>query len=414
MLPRGSRCFRRHRLIKRGEEKKERKVVVVTTTMTTATIDKARLRMFVFVVCFCLIGLNMVMCLPRIQCPAGPWMNDSTRHRREHLLRRYVIRQRLEYPHKVSRSSSTTKNCFYDSHRLYGYEHPDWPKPLLPKRVASFHGGKWHHGVWYPQIYIRGGLSPEETVRSLWIHSLWKAGATSIENAFCQTTSAFAPGLHGIQMKGTQIQPQNNNQQKRSILITRDPVVRFASAVSEIYYRGVYLHNKGNPVPQWWKYRHRLFNLTGLVHAMLQNAENPTACMGKAHPMHHIRSAGMFYSRARYPPGWNPSYDELWVVVGSTATTTTTATTRRHQANQMSLDTAFRKYKVNRHGAKPGRQSKLKPADVPRTQDIVNMLLLQQQQPDSSGLLQRVCRIYAADFICFDWPIPTGCTHLFL
>lgn len=387
--------------------------------------------------------------MPAPGCPAGPWITASARAAREAHLQRYVDKLRSESEQERGKArpppSVLSPNCLHDPHRIYGYEHPDWPKtrgktskhPLGGRRSDSTH-------PWFPQIYLLHSTNNKTCTNSVEFHSLWKAGTTAIKTAF-----HYPPIMHGDAKAPPPPQiPQQHQEESQGsaqhddsinairVLMTREPMARFASGLSEIYHRAVHTHNVRPDQVRWWKYvfggnaharsmapeTHRRYPpLKRLINGILLDLENPKICMGNPHPMHHLRSAGMFYSAARYPRPWThksntsawvPTYDQL-VYLHNRGDPFVPRQLPVATPTALSLEMAVDRYRGNRrliHESRLTRNSTEKPADVPHPAAILAFL----HHSESRSLLRRVCRIYAADFICFGWRPPTACAEMLL
>lgn len=341
---------------------------------------------------------------PAAGCPAGSWLDPALRVARERALRIYIETERGRLSKSTVGATDSEvvapHECFEDSTRIYGYEHPAWPKPRahVPHHQQRQHK-KGGNGAVLPQINVQYDRKNNKTI---YLHVLWKAGATSIRH-----------GFHSPRLMQHHEAPPSGLSTDHAILFARDPVRRFASAISEVYYRARYQNNlvRHNP-PRWWQHVRRRFpktgvNITRLIEGMLLDIEHPRGCMGTANALHHLRSAGMFYSQARYPNrwlrSWRPQYQQLCVVGELPSQPSSHQDTTIAQLVQEYGDPAAITAPKNR------RDTSVKPSDVPHTHQILSELY---RYPDT--LLRRVCRVYAADFICFGWTPPDACADMFV
>jgi hypothetical protein len=378
------------------------------------------------------------------KCPHGTWMTPETRSRREKMLQEYVERERtrmnLPTPKEMlsKNRESITRSCFYDKSRIYGYEHPLWPKHAHSAKHTlndKMRKEMVHHRTILPQIYhIDKGVGDVRRNKDVYVHLLWKSAATCMERGFGKVRrnlhpdeSVLPPGCVFNNVEGTNSSAGNQN--AISLLFTRDPMRRFASGVSEVLYRAVHKGNIAHHEVKWWHHvtKHQgrgdidmnKLNLTVLVEGMLRDVEQPRGCMGKANPLHHLRSAGMFYSEARYPDKWmyrnavtkagkqkwSPIYHRL-VTVGppkpeepsGEKDTTVEDVLREYGGNPLAIH----------NNPKNRRDGSIKPKDIPRTDDI-----LAEIYNHPKTFVRRVCRVYAADYICFGWKIPHECKDMF-
>lgn len=342
---------------------------------------------------------------PLVGCPAGSWMDHDVRARREQELRVFVRHERERLSGRLDPLTCPSPSCFNDPTRIYGYEHPDWPKLRNDRRAPCRHPQQRKttaDQTILPQI---DSWSPENHNKTVYLHVLWKSGATSIKHGFRQS--------HRTRMRQKHPPPSSDPETSHAVLFARDPVRRFASGISEVYHRARHQGNlnKQNP-PRWWRHIHRRFstgfpNVTRLIEGMLLDVEHPSGCMGGPNPLHHLRSAGMFYSHARYPEhwlqSWTPTYQEL-CIVGEPPS-------QRSSSRDTTIPKLLREYGGNPAALmdpKNRRATTVKPSDVPHTNQIAAELY---RHPKT--LLRRVCRVYAADFICFGWTPPDACSDLF-
>lgn len=347
---------------------------------------------------------------PPAACPAGDWLTPSARLYREQQLQRYVEQAALEVCSPPVQTHQ--HNCMDDRRRLYGYEHPAWPKEhgQSSNKIMHQHPSTQPGHVWYPQIYV------VDTPRPVEFHALWKAGTTSLHRAFARAHLVKVGDRRGAHH-------QSNHKDYKRVLMTREPLARFASGVGEIYHRAVHQGNVHAAQVRWWSYlfdqhhprhTHRLPDLRRLLEGMLLDLEAPRFCMGNAHPMHHLRSASMFYAAPRYPPSWTrpphdwqPTFERL-VYVHNRAPPFVPNNLTDDTPQAISLEQAIQDYGGDAHVLEQPsmiRNSTLKPSDVPHPAAVLAFL----HRPDTQDLLQRVCRIYAADFICFGWDPPAAC-----
>lgn len=244
------------------------------------------------------------------------------------------------------------------------------------------------------------------------IHTLWKAGTTTIQRAFPRRSSAS-----GTRFISPSDRPPGEFPRHTAVLLARDPLERFASGVGEVFLRGAHHRHHGSVAghtPLWWQHL-RHYQTTGdmitLVSNMLRDVESfelYPPCMDSQHsmPLRHLLTAGAFYSRARYPEGWlrhirEIDYDQLWVVGPVTGRVNASG-------EALTLDQALRRH-APAYPVEPGRDSRDRPGDVPTTAEVKAVLL----EANNTALLERFCRVYAADYLCFGWEPPGACSKFF-
>lgn len=351
----------------------------------------------------------------RAKCPPGPYMSDGDRAWREQRLRNALcLAKSRGWVEGIGNDPEFTaaSNENYKSRQYMTYESRIWPKPAFCSEASSWW---WHQAHKDSPVYRPDSAPPGSTKIRCEKHSVdflksWKVASSAFPSYLrCEYPACDWDGVSIV---------EEHRADYSTLTAVREPVSRWISAAGELLERAVngfcprgpctredgYIGGTGanstgfelKHTTTWHKhlketrseYSHE--DLRALVEAMVSD----TQCNLYSYASEHWSTQSNFAAQ-NIGLAANLSFVLKLEHADRDLQRMAEYITGAHASGECSLVPA------NVEECKPNVQN------LPSTSGILRAL---QADPE---LMKAICRVYAQDFVCFDYKLPDACVGMF-